>query len=134
MTDKYKALREALKAGPTPGLWSVYEDYHSIAAHGAAFKRFFMGRQYESENIIDDCGKFEREQDAIYVAAANPSVISELLDERDRMKNVLATVAQVLISDDPAICDTVWVPPTEGQFASTITLYELVMDVLGVTE
>ena len=73
MTDKYKELREALDAGPTPGPWSVAR---------SGWDENTDDVWYPLEGVKTSCVA-----DARLIAAANPDTIRALLDERDALKS-----------------------------------------------
>lgn len=82
--DKWKALRDALAAGPTPGPWR---------AHGSDISG--NGRWVADTDIgpDDDAPILAFERDAKYIAACDPDTIRALLaaaDEEKRRAEMLA--------------------------------------------
>jgi hypothetical protein len=73
MSDKYQALRDALKAGPTGGTWTVSWD-GVITIGGPQDSRVIL-----SANVMDD----QRRIDAHYCAEAYPATITALLADLD---------------------------------------------------
>lgn len=92
MTDKYKDLRDALAAGPTPGPWKP-----ACKANGATSRH---------PAIIDDNGQVgnvswrgsERQTNAnaSYISSCHPETIRALLAERDALREEL----QAMVDDD----------------------------------
>ena len=92
-TDNWRALREALEAGPTDGPW---------VAAGPSFGKplpVYCDEVVTDRDDDEDDGDsicraptgFEREStvDMTYIAAANPATIRALLAELDRLREAL---------------------------------------------
>lgn len=77
MTDKYKGLRDALAAGPTPGPWQL-EKFHPIITDSAPGS----SRVWICKVAINTRNDEGRKNEA-YIAAAHPETIRALLAERD---------------------------------------------------
>lgn len=89
MTDKYKHLRDALDAGPTPGPWyhGAKNGTHKYCVYDKVCWTDESGRHGDTPNMVvhvaPDDGKF---LEAAYIAAANPETIRALLAERDALR------------------------------------------------
>jgi hypothetical protein len=85
MTDIHQPLRDALKAGPTGGVWHwdcdpvkhdpIGRTRYRVTTIGKTITQIYYS-SYEG-------GPTNAAQDAAYIAAANPAAISALLAERD---------------------------------------------------
>jgi hypothetical protein len=85
MSDKYQALRDALKAGPTDGPWNVIEHSWldaSIIAPGFVHGICCLDINHATEESQDADGAL-MSANAAYIAAANPSTITALLADLD---------------------------------------------------
>lgn len=93
MTDKYQGLRDALGS-------CVAEDWtygaHSTGRRGLEVKR--------CNGILRVCADVVK-MDAQYIAAANPSVISDLLRERDTLRAALLEIAAITTLEDGGFSD-----------------------------
>ena len=94
MTD-YAELRSALDVGPTPGPWFVH------GSQGYAVATVGKIRIVADEFHI----KIRPEDDATYIAAANPEVIRALLAERDAFADVLEAIASIKATPGRAKAD-----------------------------
>ncbi|MBC2768593.1 hypothetical protein [Pusillimonas minor] len=81
MTDQYKALRDALAAGPLEGPWA-FAPYTKSS--------FGLGTRGDCATYLVKCqyGDTRDEKciaDVRYIAAANPETVAKLLAERDAL-------------------------------------------------
>jgi hypothetical protein len=84
MTDKYKALRDAITNPVTPGAWNVHGNIFDNDGYPESVIQAQNGGGFVAVTL--DFGKnnpLMREANAHYIAAANPVVITGLLAERD---------------------------------------------------
>ena len=90
VTDPYSSLRKALEKA-TPGPWKLYAGSRSIVAERSHLRADISvataswGNRYCPE-------KFSAEANGAYIAAANPSEISKLLADRDRLVEALREI------------------------------------------
>jgi hypothetical protein len=88
MSDKYQALRDALKAGPTGGNWrkpfaAEVRIGNRRLCYVTAAESLAIGDGVERANI-----------NAAYIAAANPATITALLADLDAAVSMLEKVAE----------------------------------------
>ena len=81
MTDKYKDLRDALAAGPTPGPWTVRYDYVVQATSFDGGRLVPVAQPYGVNSDGTDLFANAR-----MIAAANPETIRALLSDYDRLR------------------------------------------------
>jgi hypothetical protein len=98
--DRYAELRNALAGSdpgyvhPTSGSWRVHigkvpDGCYRVASFGTAqeVEQGWTDEDAEVHVIADECGyAMPAEDDAAFVAAADPATIAELLAERDRLR------------------------------------------------
>lgn len=73
---------EKLADAATPGPWSVYEDCaFMVAVDTERFTTKGTLGNYETANIckVDGSPMFQREEDAAFIAAANPQTVKQLI-------------------------------------------------------
>ena len=88
MTDKYESLRAALNAAPTPGLWHApgLGEVHDETCRCIAVCVDCEPVE-EKKRPVPDIDEGDRI--ARYITAAQPTVIRDLLAERDRLRDAL---------------------------------------------
>lgn len=89
--DRFKALREALAAGPTPGPW--YSGYHGTDVRQGTSPDDYGDIVADSSNLVvarawrrplnEPCTEFAN---AAYIAACSPDRIAALLAEVERLR------------------------------------------------
>lgn len=107
--DRFKALREALAAGPMPGEWrAVRHDWQrgSVSVFAPEF-----GRRPNGLNVafIPASNQADSYVNGTYIAAARPNVVSALLDRLDELEAKNAA----LLAERGALMQTVRVMSDE---------------------
>lgn len=113
MTDKYKDLRDALAAGPTPGPWVAKNvsgaglEIHMQAPEPNQERQWpaFSTRHADIKDglvayeqwVQFPTEKLEKIQTrtALFIAAANPEAIRALLEERDTLRGHVAELIAI---------------------------------------
>ena len=87
--DNWRALREALAAGPTEGPW-VADDNEGFSPWAIWREMSPSGSGFPGARLMSVNGdSAETDATAAYIAAADPTTIRALLDERDRLTETL---------------------------------------------
>lgn len=124
MTDKYKDLRDALAAGPTPGPWEWITEVCergpvgkgrtirvSLSAprngHAHARTAVLAPNWSTSEGDVWQAWISCNEANAAYIAAAHPEAIRALLAERDALREALRPLAGIDLTE-PTPIDFAW--------------------------
>lgn len=93
LSEHIKALREALEAGPTPGPWKADDCSVELACTQSEYRTMNLGLTTVGER--DEIELAARSNaDAAYIAAANPAVITALLDKLGEMDEALKPFAE----------------------------------------
>lgn len=81
--DKWEGLRKALEGKVTQGAWRVAERPYN--SEWREYERIVMADTRGGIRVCDCAETGSAQENARYIAAANPSAIADLLAERDRL-------------------------------------------------
>jgi hypothetical protein len=98
--SKWEGLEKAARAA-TPGPWIAMEVGNFGEQLAIADEQGISLLTVVEENAVT-FGAIYGDEDAAYIAAANPTVILELLAERDALKKEMRDVAMLLLDNDRA--------------------------------
>lgn len=85
MTDRYKAIRDALAMGPTPGPWVA-------GKNGMAVNFRFVTDRNGDVIAYCDKSKGEAKANGSFITACDPDTAQALLDERDTLRKALEDI------------------------------------------
>lgn len=97
MSDPFKALRDALLAGPTPGPWEVDEDDRP----GMSWNRHIMSSPDTAVCFMAHSGGVDAKRDeatARLIAACDPATIRALLDRVNALEDALREISMAGMS------------------------------------